>query len=187
MSGSFRTALLILTLFILPPLARAERIVSSLTNDLTDVSTAMPFWLASPFSTDPNYRFLSSVTVGLGFANAAVNVRLFADNGGQPGATVADLGTQVVTQQMTSLWTFTPAVRVLLNPSTTYWVGLGNVSTNPFTFSAILDPSKFTFAAVPGASMTNLVATGSGSGPNPPAQFDSFGTNAVLPFERDAE
>jgi hypothetical protein len=175
-------------LFLLAPLAHAERIVSSLTNaNITQVSTMLPFWIASPFKTDPTYRFLSSATVGLGMANAAVNVRIFSDNGGQPGSAVADLGTQILAGSTNEFWTFTPASRVLLNPSTTYWVGLGNASTNAFTFSVIMDPTSFSFAAVPGASMTNFTATGSGSGTNPPAQFDSFGTNAVLPFEIDGE
>jgi hypothetical protein len=119
-------------------------------------------------------------------ANATVNVRVFADNGGQPGATIADLGSQVITGTQ-SWWKFAPAAHVLLQPSTTYWVGVGNVSTNPFTFSVIMDVSNFTFAAVSGASMTNFTATGTGSGTNPPTLFDSFGTNAVLPFQVDGE
>src|SRR4030095_9311240 len=115
-----------------------------------------PFWLASPFITDPSPRLLKSVTVGLGTPNATVNVRIFSDNSGQPGITVADLGTQVITGT-NSLCKFTVASPVLLNPSTTYWIGLGNVSTNPFTFSVIMPADQFVFAAVPGASMSNFL------------------------------
>lgn len=188
MHGCSRRVIALIIFVVVPPVAQAERIVSSLTNaNMDEVSTMLPFWLASPFTTDPNSRVLNSVTVGLGMADAAVNVRIFSDNGGQPGATVADLGTQVITGSANSFWTFTASSPVLLKSSTTYWVGVGNVSPNQFTFSVIMDASKFGFAAVPGASMTNFVASGLGSGTNVPLQFDSFGTNAVLPFEVDGD
>src|SRR5690348_2148602 len=105
MHGCFCRALPLTVLIFLPSLAQAERIVSSLTNaNIAEVSTALPFWLASPFKTDPNYRYLTSATVPLGMANAAVNVRVFSDNGGQPGAVIADLGTQDISGSTNTIW-----------------------------------------------------------------------------------
>jgi hypothetical protein len=153
---------------------QSEVIVSSLNNTSSVVNFSIGAWAASSFLTDTQTWTLASATVvlELGAANVSTaNVRLFADNAGRPGATLADLGTKTITTG--SQWySFTAPTTVTLSPSSTYWIAVGNVGTNGGLNVALSQQGgSFTNSGVPGASMANSIWTGAGVGTTPPTNW----------------
>ncbi|SPE54653.1 exported hypothetical protein [Verrucomicrobia bacterium] len=143
--------------------ARAALIVSSLDNYFFPnvFLDGPPIAGSSSFQTGTQAWTLSSVTVqltwGVVFSNVspAVNIRLLADAGGEPGTVLADLGWLDVTNYGQDFvnYTFPAPSAVQLNPSTTYWVTVG-VGTNGTATVAMVNASGFTYIGAPGASMT---------------------------------
>jgi len=154
--------------------ARPETIVSSLNNTSTPVAFIFGNWGASPFTTDAQPWTLTSASVTLQLASTGAvptNVRLMADAAGQPGATLADLGMRTVTAG-SQLYTFAAPGSVTLQPSTTYWIAVGNVSTNGTINLPLSDwGATFTNSGVPGASMAKSIAAGAGVDGNPPTNW----------------
>ncbi len=130
---------------------------------------------------------LSSATVGLAPGapdHSTAILQLFSDNAGTPGLALADLGSQTVTNGY-SLYTFTAASMITLNPFTTYWIGVGNVETNRALNVGLLLTDPFTYSGVPGASMTNSVSTGTGFQHAPPSTCNPSGSGITLLFAVD--
>lgn len=161
--------------------ARAEVIVSSLNNTSYFILFGIGGWAASPFTTDARAWTMTSaqVTLELGAQDISVaNVRLLSDNAGQPGNTLADLGTVNVTN-LSRLYTFSAPANVTLSPSNTYWIAVGNVGTNGGLNVQVSQGGVFTNTGVPGASMAYVMAGGAGIA-NPTNWFAPSPGAAVL-------
>lgn len=191
---AFYVAVLLAVLFGVSGIARADTIVSSLNNTPVSVISFSPgSWAASSFQTDNEHWNLSSVTLLLGrggFSSSTANLRLYSDAGGQPGVSLANLGTLTLSGDSSpSLATFTLAGGLTLDPATTYWIALGNTSPNQgLNVGLLLDdngPPPFTFTGVPGASMICSATSGGGNGVNPPTEWTAPGPNGALLFAVD--
>lgn len=178
--------------------ARADTIVSSLENTQVGPPIYSPIifspgsWAASSFQTDNQYWNLSSVTLMLGrggFSPSTADLRLYSDAGGQPGVSLADLGPLTLSGgNELSLVTFTLASGLTLDPSTTYWIAVGNTSLNQgLQVGVLLDdvPPPFTFTGVPGASMICSATSSVGNGVNPPTTWVTPSPNGALLFAVD--
>ena len=184
----------VVLLAVLAGAARADTIVSSLNNTPVSLIGFSPgSWAASSFRTDNQYWNVSSVTLMLGrggFSPSTTNLRLYSDAGGQPGISLMDLGTLTLSgSSELSLVSFTLAGGLTLDPSTTYWIALGNTSPNQgLNVGLLLDdnaPPPFDFTGVPGATMICSVTSGGGNGSNPPADWLTPGPNGALLFAVD--
>jgi hypothetical protein len=84
--------------------------------------------IAAAFQTDGQARLLTDTTIPLGLMGTGlwqVEVSLVANNGGQPGALLADLGTATLNDDLIIPFTFTPSSPTPLAPNTIYWIVLG--------------------------------------------------------------
>jgi len=164
-------------------LAQADTIVSSLSNTLTTVGFTHGSWVASPFQTGFQSWTLTNVTLSMpqGSASSSLaDVRVFSDNAGQPGISLADLGVQTITGSQ-QLWSFAASTDIELASGTTYWIGVGNVSTDQGLNVDLVSSPPFTFTFAPGAAMTFSGA----SSTNGPTSFDPSGVGTALPFQAD--
>lgn len=166
----------------------ADTIVSSLNNTSSVVNFSIGAWAGSPFTTDAQSWTMTSaaVTLELGALDVSTaNVRLFADAGGKPGASLADLGTKTVTDG-SQLYTFTAPASVALAPSTTYWIAVGNVGTNGGLNVRLSMPGgSFTNTGVAGASMGFSISSGGGVGTQPPTNWVASSPGVALLFAVD--
>jgi hypothetical protein len=179
---------LILGLTFITNEIHADVIVSSLGSPQSLINFSSEAWAASPFQTDTQSWILSSVTVDLapGGSDGSSSLYLFSDNAGAPDVALANLGSQVVTGD--ELYTYTPTDLTILNPSTIYWIAIGNTATNGglnVSFSDLLNPSSFAFTGVSGASMSESVSSAIGSDGNPPLVWDGSGGGLALLFGID--
>lgn len=158
------SAIAVAFLLNLAPSTYADVIVSSLNNTSSFVNFSIGAWAGSPFRTDSQTWTLTSASVSLDLGAetlSTANVRLMSDSGGKPGATLADLGTQNVTNGA-ARYTFTAPTTVTLAATNTYWIVVGNVGTNGGLNVALFQQGgTFTNTAVPGASMANSISSGS--------------------------
>ena len=113
--------------------------------------------------------------------SSLADVRVFADNAGQPGVSLVDLGVLEVTGFQSRLWSFTVTNGFALEAFTTYWIGVGNVSPDQFLNVDLVETPPFTFTGAPG---TMRAFSGASSSVNPPI-FDPPGAGAALPFQAD--
>jgi hypothetical protein len=167
--------------------ASADTIASSLSNNTTTVGFSPGQWVASPFTTGFQSWQLTNVTVSLlqgGTSPSLADVRLFSDNVGQVGVSLADLGVQTITGFQSQLWSFAASGDIPLAPNTTYWIAVGNVSPDQGLTVSIAQP-PFSYTGAPAVSMAFSGTQGVGSGMNPPAVFDPPGTGSALPFQAD--
>ncbi len=178
----------IASLGLLGSSAQADTIVSSLSNTLQTVLFTPSNWVASPFQTGPQGWMLTNVTLSLvqGGASASMaDVRLFSNDVGQVGISLADLGVKQITGSQSQLWSFPATTDIELAPLTTYWVAVGNVSPDQgLNVDLVLAP-PFSFTGAPGTLMTFSGAAGTGSGANPPTAFNPPGAGAALAFQAD--
>lgn len=169
-----------------PQLASADTIVSSLSNNTQTVTFPAGQWAASPFTTGIQSWKLTNVALSLlqgGVNSSLADVRLYSDNAGQPGVSLADLGVQTITFQ-SQLWSFVPASDIELASGTTYWIAVGNVSTDAGLTVSLVPSAPFSFTGSLGASMAFIGTDGTGSGLNPPVAFDQPGEGA-LPYQAE--
>ena len=160
--------------------SKAETLVSSLGNTPTVVTVNInpnaPVWTASSFQTDTQSWVLSATMVAL---DGSPEVCLFSDNGGKPGVPLAYLGSQMANGDSTS--TFFTSQTVRLDPSTTYWIGVGNTNANGGLNLGMYLSADFTFTNVSGATMTLSGSEGIGSLTNPPQSWNpSVSGGAIL-------
>jgi hypothetical protein len=182
-----RVAMLAL-LSVAPQRTWAETIVSSLSNSTQTVAFSAGHWAASPFTTGYKSFQLTNVTVSLlqgGTSNSLANVRLYSDNNGQPGVSLADLGVKEITGFQSQLWSFAAPTDIELASHTTYWIAVGNVSTDQGLGVNVVLSAPFSYTGSGAATMAFSGTTGIGSGLNPPATFDPPGEGAALPFQAD--
>ena len=165
----------------------AETIVSSLNNTSSFVNFSIGAWAGSSFKTDTQTWTLTSATVTLelgAVTSSTANVRL-SDNAGKPGVTVADLGTVSVTNA-SQLYIFTAPTTVTLDPSTAYWIVVGNVGTNGGLNVRLSQPGEsFTNSGVTGASMTNSISSGATTSEGPPTAWTASTPGISLLFAVD--
>jgi hypothetical protein len=163
-----------------------DEIVSSLSNNLQSVSFPTNAWAASSFQAGVQQFILTNVTLSMaqgGPSAGLADVRVFADDAGKPGASLLDLGVQEITGFQSRLWSFTVTNVFTVEAFTTYWIGVGNVSTDQALNVDVVESPPFTFTGAQGAMMTFSGASGFGTGMNPPAMFDPPGPGAALPFQ----
>jgi hypothetical protein len=131
-------------------------------------------WIASPFTTDSQTWTVTSATVLLEIGainSSAAGVRLLSNSAGRPGTVVADFGNRVVTNRAEQV-TFTAAGGVTLQPSTTYWLAVGNVGTNGGLNVGVLQQgAPLTNSGAAGTSMPLSTSSGPGSGGNSPTNW----------------
>ena len=178
----------IAALSLVPRFAPANTIASSISNATQTVAFSPGHWAASPFTTGYQSWLLTNVTLSLlqgGVNSSLADVRLFSDNAGQVGVSLADLGVQTITGFQSQLWSFTASTDIPLAPHTTYWIGVGNVSPDQGLSVDLVLAAPFTFTGAGSVSMDFSGATGVGSGVNPPAAFDPPGAGAAVPFQAD--
>jgi len=108
-------------------------------------------------------------------------VRVFADNAGQPGGSLVDLGVIEITGFQSRLWSFTVNNGFTVEAFTTYWIGVGNVSPDQGLNVDLVEGPPFAFT---GAPNTMMAFSGASSTNNPPI-FDPAGAGAALPFQAD--
>jgi len=179
---------LIATLSLAAHLAQANTIASSISNSTQTVIFSPNHWAASPFTTGYQSWLLTNVTLSLlqgGPSNSLADVRLFSDNAGQVGVSLADLGVKEITSSQSQLWSFAASTDIELAPHTTYWIAVGNVSAGPGLGVDYVPGPSFSFTGAGAVSMDFSGATGVGSGVNPPAAFDAPGAGAAVPFQAD--
>lgn len=178
----------IAALSFVPRVVSADTIASSLSNSTTTVAFLPAHWAASPFTTGFQGWQLTNVTLSLlqgGTSPSMADVRIFSDNAGQVGLSLADLGVQTITGFQSQLWSFAASTDIELLPHTTYWIGVGNVSPDQGLSVNIVSSGPFTFTGAGAVSMDFSGAAGLGSGANPPAAFDAPGAGAAVPFQAD--
>ena len=167
-------------------LAQANTIASSLSNSTQTVIFSAGHWAASSFTTGYQSWQLTNVTLSLlqaGTSSSLADVRLFSDNAGQVGVSLADLGVQTITGFQSQLWSFAASTDIELAPHTTYWIAVGNVSPEGLSVDLVLS-APFSYTGAGAVSMAFSGSQGVGSGLNPPTAFDPPGEGA-LPFQAD--
>jgi len=178
----------IASLSLAPQLASADTIASSLSNTTSTVGVSNTLWAASSFTTGYQSWQLTNVTLSLGQAGTSpglADVRLFSDNAGQVGVSLADLGVRTITGPQSQLWSFQASTDIELAPNTTYWIAVGNVSPDQYLSVDLVLNLPFTFTGAGAVSMAFSGASGVGSGANPPAAFGPSGPGSALPFQAD--
>jgi len=175
----------IAALSLVPRFAPANTIASSLSNSTQNVAFSPSNWAASPFTTGYQSWQLTNVTLSLSQNSSGLaDVRLFSDNGGQVGVSLADLGIKAITGQ-SQLWSFAASTDIELAPHTTYWIAVGNVSPDQGLNVDLVFNPPFTFTGAGAVSMDFSGASGVGSGMNPPAAFGPPGAGTAIPFQAD--
>jgi len=175
----------IAALSLVPRFAPANTIASSLSNSTQNVAFSPSNWAASPFTTGYQSWQLTNVTLSLSQNSSGLaDVRLFSDNGGQVGVSLADLGIKAITGQ-SQLWSFAASTDIELAPHTTYWIAVGNVSPDQGLNVDLVFNPPFTFTGAGAVSMDFSGASGVGSGVNPPAAFGPPGAGTAIPFQAD--
>ena len=178
-------SLIALLLFCGIRLACCDTIVSSLSNTLQSVGFTPGGWAASSFQMGNQQFVLTNVTLSFsqGVNPGLADVRVFADDAGKPGITLADLGVQEISFQ-SRLWSFTVTNGLALDAFHTYWVGVGNVSPVSGLNVDVVQGGPFTFTGQPFTMMPFTGASGVSSGLNDPI-FTAPGAGGALPFRAD--
>ena len=172
-------------LSFVPRIAPATTIASSISNITQNVAFSPSNWAASPFTTGYQSWQLTNVTLSLSQNSSSLaDVRIFSDNGGQVGVSLADLGIRAITGQ-SQLWSFAASTDIELAPHTTYWIAVGNVSPDQGLNVDLVFNPPFTFTGAGAVSMDFSGASGVGSGVNPPAAFGPPGAGTAIPFQAD--
>jgi hypothetical protein len=177
---------LVISLFFIGRLSQAELLVSSLGNTSSYVNVGKSVWIASPFQLSTQSWVFSSATIDLAVGSIYLNtadVYLFSDNTGQPGTPLAYLGSQIINGSQT--YTFPTSQTVRLDPLTTYWIGVGNTSTNGGLNISLSLFGDFTFTNVSGATMTYSASDGTGSDISPPQIWNPSGSDVALLYAVD--
>ncbi len=180
-------ALTAVLLFCGVGLAYCDTIVSSLSNTLQSTAFTPGGWAASSFQMGNQQFVLTNVTLSFsqGLNPGMADVRVFADDAGKPGVSLADLGVQEIGFQ-SRLWSFTVTNGLLLDAFNTYWVGVGNVSPDAGSGLNVdvVQGGNFTFTGQPLTMMPFSGASGISSGMNAPI-FGSAFPGGALPFQAD--
>jgi hypothetical protein len=165
--------------------ANAETIVSSFSSGQSTIYFPLSgAWVASPFQTDAQSWTLSSVSIGLLAPDLSIlSVYLLSDNTGTPGTPLTGLQ---FNSNVDSIYTFDVTNTIMLNPSTMYWIGIGNTPNSVLrvTFSDFENPNSFNFIGVPDALMPESVSS-SASSENPPTTWNAPGNGGALLFNVD--
>jgi hypothetical protein len=165
--------------------SQAETIVSSLVESPSYVNFKSGIWLTSSFQTDTQPWLFSSANFDLANGGGGTaDVYLLSDNGGQPGMPLAYLGSQTIDEN--SPYIFSASQIVRLDPSTTYWIALGNTSTDGgLNVSLSFFSDDFTFTNIPGASMAFSACDGESSGTDLPPIWNPSVSGVALLFAVD--
>ncbi|GAB4536591.1 MAG: hypothetical protein Tsb0014_24530 [Pleurocapsa sp.] len=147
------------------------------------------FWEGSSFTTDSDSYTLNAATLSLEeIIEGDLFIRLYDDNGGQPGSILSELTTSAdIDGSPYDLYEFVPTFSVGLDPNTTYWLIGGTTDSSFYRWESATsgnETSSGSWTIDSQASSSNQGFAWSMNERNPNIfSIDATVVSAAVPFE----